>query len=96
MPKTQVRSKQIKDSDLLLEDMDSSIPCSKKANYAASVAPDANDDDTAGYAVGSDWFDITADKHYLCLDSTTATAVWKETTVTVAPGAGLNALTFMS
>ena len=95
MPKPVVRSKQIKDADLLQEDMDSSVPCSKKANYVAVAAPGVTDDSDAGYAVGSDWFDITGDEHYVCLDNTNGAAVWKQTTVTVAPGAGLNALTFM-
>jgi hypothetical protein len=30
--------------------------------------------------VGSLWIDVTADKSYICVDSTTSAAVWKETT----------------
>ena len=52
-----------------------------KNNMNASVAPAAATDDvTLGYAVGSRWFDITADKEYVCLDNTDGAAVWIETT----------------
>ena len=51
-----------------------------KNNNSASDAPDANDDTTGGYSVGSRWVDTTADKEYICLDATSANAVWKETT----------------
>lgn len=46
----------------------------------ATVAPDADNDNTEGYSVGSKWVDVTADKAYICVDTTTATAVWIETT----------------
>lgn len=49
-----------------------------KYNYSASAAPGVNDDNTAGYAVGSAWIDTTADKSYTCVDATTGAAVWKE------------------
>jgi hypothetical protein len=51
-----------------------------KVNLTAVSAPTANDDNTAGYAVGSRWVDVTADKEYVCVDSSTAAAVWTETT----------------
>jgi hypothetical protein len=51
-----------------------------KANMAASTAPTANDDSGDGYSVGSFWYDITADKAYVCLDNTLGSAVWKEIT----------------
>lgn len=51
-----------------------------KVNLVATVAPTANDDSGSGYAVGSRWFDVTADKEYVCLDSTSTAAVWTETT----------------
>jgi len=57
----------------------------------ATVAPTVNDDNTAGYAVGSRWIDVTADKEYVCLDSSTGAAVWTETT-----GAGGGATTFVA
>ena len=53
---------------------------SLKSNLAASAAPTVNDDSSAGYAVGSVWIDVTADKAYLCLDDTVGAAVWVETT----------------
>lgn len=51
-----------------------------KTNYGAAVAPAVTDDSAAGYAVGSQWFDTTADDHYICLDATEGAAVWKKTT----------------
>jgi outer membrane protein assembly factor BamB len=53
----------------------------KKSNLAASAAPTTAADNTAGYAVGSVWIDTTADKAYVCVDSSTGAAVWVETTV---------------
>ena len=47
-----------------------------KNNYAATVAPTATDDAAAGYEVGSQWFDTTADRWYVCLDATATSAVW--------------------
>jgi len=47
----------------------------------ATVAPTANEDSGDGYAIGSRWLDITADKEYICLDATPTAAVWKETTI---------------
>jgi hypothetical protein len=54
-----------------------------KYNRTATSAPTSSNDNTQGYIVGSRWLDIIADKEYICIDSTTALAVWKETTVTV-------------
>lgn len=47
-----------------------------KANLSATVAPVASDDNTAGYAVGSVWIDVTADEVYICADASTGAAVW--------------------
>jgi hypothetical protein len=48
--------------------------------YDATVAPTVSNDNTQGYAVGSRWVDITADKGYECVDASTGAAVWLETT----------------
>lgn len=61
-----------------------------KSNMAAAVAPTANEDSGDGYAVGSRWHDTTADKEYVCLDSTVAAAVWTETTVQATTMAALS------
>lgn len=45
-------------------------------NYNSAVAPTATDDSAAGYEVGSQWFDTTADRWYVCLDATATSAVW--------------------
>jgi hypothetical protein len=64
--------------------LDTNIPLS---NFSAVAAPTVNDDDTGTtgidkYAVGSRWFDTTAEneKAYICLDASAGAAVWKETT----------------
>lgn len=54
-----------------------------KSNMAASTAPTADDDSGDGYSVGSFWYDITADKAYVCLDNTLGSAVWKEITSSI-------------
>ncbi len=56
----------------------------------ATVAPGATDDSAAGYAVGSLWIDVTADKAYVCLDAAATSAVWIETT---QPGGGSGSMT---
>ena len=48
--------------------------------HDGTVAPNANNDSTEDYSVGSRWIDITADKEYVCLDASTGAAVWIETT----------------
>lgn len=51
-----------------------------KDNLTATTAPTAGDDSGDGYAVGSRWVDVSADKEYVCLDATLGAAVWTETT----------------
>ena len=51
-----------------------------KHNYAATAAPDADDDTSEGYSVGSIWCDVTNDEAYICLDATAANAVWTQIT----------------
>ena len=43
-----------------------------------STDPDANDDSTANYVVGSTWFNSTTGVLWLCQDNTAAAAVWAE------------------
>ena len=52
-----------------------------KINFAASAAPDADDDTGEGYIVGSLWLDTTNDEAYICLDNTSSAAVWKRITL---------------
>jgi len=49
-----------------------------KDKFDATAAPTTGDDTADGYAVGSFWLDVTADKAYLCLDASSGAAVWKE------------------
>ena len=51
-----------------------------KDKMDATVAPGATDDSAAGYAVGSKWVDVSADKAYMCVDATATAAVWTEIT----------------
>ncbi|MFA7185130.1 MAG: hypothetical protein WC082_09565, partial [Victivallales bacterium] len=44
----------------------------------ATAAPTADEDSGDGYGVGSLWVDVTHDKSYICLDATSAAAVWRE------------------
>lgn len=50
----------------------------KKSNLSAAVAPTVNDDNTLGYAVGSFWFDTTANQVYAATNVATGAAVWKQ------------------
>jgi len=49
-----------------------------KSEFAKTASPLITDDTVAGYAVGSQWIDTTADREFTCLDSTASAAVWKE------------------
>lgn len=72
----------------------------------ATTAPTVNEDAGDGYSVGSRWIDTTADKSYVCVDSTVGAAVWQQTSgagtggitqltgdATAGPGSGSQALT---
>jgi len=45
--------------------------------------PTVSDDNTAGYSVGSTWWNTTQRRKYECLDASTGAAVWRE--LTIAP-----------
>lgn len=49
-------------------------------NLTATTAPTVNDDQTAGYAVLSQWLDTALKDLYVCLDASTGAAVWKKIT----------------
>jgi hypothetical protein len=76
-------------SDGLLKWIDSAgatSPLVTLNKWDATTAPDVDDDDSAGYAVGSRWIDVTGDAEYVCLDASTGAAVWTETTAEAAGG----------
>lgn len=47
-----------------------------KMNYDAEAEPTVNDDETDGYAIGSEW--IYDERCWKCLDATEGAALWKE------------------
>lgn len=49
-------------------------------NLSASTAPTTGDDSGDGYSIGSLWIDTSGDDGYICLDATSAAAVWKQIT----------------
>jgi len=51
---------------------------SVKNNLAGTTSPVSTDDVSAGYVVGSTWIDTTADKTYICVDNTAASAIWNQ------------------
>jgi hypothetical protein len=57
------------------------------STYDQIDAPDANDDITQGWRVGSKWIDVVADRVYHCADNTEGAAVWNNMAVVpeVAP-----------
>ncbi len=48
------------------------------SKYDAIVGPAVGDDSDDDYGIGSHWYDVTADKAYICLDASVGAAVWKE------------------
>ena len=63
-------------------------------NYAATTAPTVTDDSGAGYAVGSEWIDVTNDNSYVCADASVGAAVWLQTNG--AGGGGSSTFTGLS
>ncbi len=49
-----------------------------QANLTATTAPTVNDDEDAGYSIGSKWCDTSAARFYFCADATATLAVWVE------------------
>jgi len=47
-----------------------------KSNLAATIAPTVNDDNTAGYGVGSLWIDTITQSYYSCVGASNAAAIW--------------------
>ena len=48
-----------------------------KCNFIATVDPEADDDITEGYCMGSKWINISTGMVFQCVDATTDAAVWK-------------------
>ena len=57
-----------------------------KVNLVAIAPPTVTDDSGSGYAVGSRWIDVTANKEYVCVDATSSAAVWSDTTAGAGGG----------
>ena len=56
----------------------------RKDNYAGSVAPGVNDDETQGYSVGSVWAVVSSPpEFYRCADGSAGAAVWLNTTLEI-------------
>lgn len=55
-------------------------------NYSATSAPTRGDDSADGYAIGSEWIDVTNDISYKCLDATVGLAIWQSYTVATSTG----------
>jgi len=47
-----------------------------KQNLSATTDPTANEDSGDGYAPGSLWVNVTADKVFINVDATVAAAIW--------------------
>ena len=53
----------------------------KLSNFASTSNPSTGDDSLDGYAVGSRWINTATDVEYVCLDSSSGSAVWDITNV---------------
>jgi hypothetical protein len=67
-------------------DVDATTSAILLNNWTAIIAPTVTDDSALGYAIGSEWTDVTADTSYKLVDSTVGAAVWKEITSTGGGG----------
>lgn len=70
-------------------DVDATTSAILLNNWTATFPPIATDDSAAGYAIGSEWTDVTADKSYKLVDATVGAAVWKEITAAGGGGGGV-------
>ena len=59
----------------------------------ATVAPASSDNLSGGYATSSMWVDTTAKKVYVCVSSTSTSAVWQEITNSSTPLSNLSSTT---
>ena len=59
----------------------------REVNHKFTSIPDANNDDSQGFYVGSRWI-LDDGSLYICTDSTTATAVWELQTIDAVPTDG--------
>ena len=46
----------------------------------STIPPTVSDDNTLGYEIGSKWYDTTNQNEYVCVNTSTNSAIWKETT----------------
>lgn len=53
-----------------------------KCNFNATTNPSSSDGALSGYLVGSRWINVTAGKEFVCVNNTTGSASWVETTST--------------
>ena len=51
-----------------------------KSKYNATENPSTFDDSMMGYTIGSEWFNVNQNRHFICLNNTANHAIWKETT----------------
>jgi hypothetical protein len=54
------------------------------SNYTAIADPTVNDDESAGYFVGSRWLNTATNTEFICSDNTTGAAVWVNPVATSA------------
>lgn len=54
-------------------------------NYTAVTDPTTSNDNTQGYSVGSRWINVTLDRSFICLNSATASAIWRRNALYTPP-----------
>jgi hypothetical protein len=53
------------------------------ANFTATVDPTVSDDSSLGYAVGSQWLNVSSSKAFVCTSASVGAAVWVEVNPTI-------------